>query len=62
MAARLHSLETSIAGLHGDERTVGSPLTPAERVAMHRTRLFGATGTVLMAMPFLSNTYISAHT
>ncbi|MGE2728147.1 polyprenol phosphomannose-dependent alpha 1,6 mannosyltransferase MptB [Mycolicibacterium vaccae] len=50
MAARRHSLSTSIAGWHGDERTVGSPLTPAELVAMHRTRLFGATGTVLMAI------------
>jgi alpha-1,6-mannosyltransferase len=36
--------------LHGDERTVGSPLNDAERRAMHRTRLFGATGTVLMAI------------
>ncbi len=50
MAARRHSLSTSIAGLHGDERTVGSPLDPAELVALHRTRLFGATGTVLMAI------------
>ncbi|KRE34579.1 hypothetical protein ASG82_20330 [Mycobacterium sp. Soil538] len=50
MAARRHSLSTSIAGLHGDERTVGSPLDDAEVVALHRTRLFGATGTVLMAI------------
>ncbi|BBX16773.1 hypothetical protein CRI77_02715 [Mycolicibacterium duvalii] len=50
MAARRHSLSTSIAGWHGDERTVGSPLTDAEVVAMHRTRIFGATGTVLMAI------------
>ena len=50
MAARQHSLSESIAGLHGDERTVGSPLTDAERVSMRRTRLFGATGTVLMAI------------
>ena len=50
MAARQHSLSRSIAGLHGDERTVGSPLNPAELVAMQRTRLFGATGTVLMAI------------
>ena len=50
MAARQHSLSSTIAGLHGDERTVGSPLRPAELVAMHRTRLFGATGTVLMAI------------
>lgn len=50
MAARQHSLSRSIAGLHGDERTVGIPLNPAELVAMRRTRLFGATGTVLMAI------------
>jgi len=50
VAARRHSLSTSIAGLHGDERTVGSPLDPAELVALHRTRLFGATGTVMMAI------------
>jgi alpha-1,6-mannosyltransferase len=50
VAARRHSLSTSIAGLHGDERTVGSPLDDAEVVALHRTRLFGATGTVLMAI------------
>ncbi|MEO6792998.1 MAG: polyprenol phosphomannose-dependent alpha 1,6 mannosyltransferase MptB, partial [Mycobacterium sp.] len=50
MAARRHSLSTSIAHLHGDERTVGSPLNAVELVAMQRTRLFGAAGTVLMAM------------
>ncbi|MCB0949093.1 MAG: polyprenol phosphomannose-dependent alpha 1,6 mannosyltransferase MptB, partial [Mycobacterium sp.] len=50
MAARLRSLSTSIAGWHGDERTVGNPLNDAELSAMHRTRLFGATGTVLMAI------------
>ncbi|ORV49817.1 hypothetical protein AWC02_05860 [Mycolicibacter engbaekii] len=50
MAARRHSLSSSIAHLHGDERTVGSPLNPAELVALRRTRLFGATGTVLMAI------------
>ena len=50
MAARLRSLSTSIAGWHGDERTVGSPLNDAELIAMRRTRLFGATGTVLMAI------------
>jgi len=50
VAARQHSLSSSIAGWHGDERTVGSPLTAAEVVAMRRTRLFGATGTVLMAI------------
>lgn len=50
MAVRRHSLSTSIAHLHGDERTVGAPLNDAELVALRRTRLFGATGTVLMAM------------
>ncbi|WNG89918.1 polyprenol phosphomannose-dependent alpha 1,6 mannosyltransferase MptB [Mycobacterium sp. ITM-2016-00317] len=50
MAARRHSLSSSIARLHGDERTVGTPLNAAEFVAMRRTRLFGATGTVLMAI------------
>src|SRR5689334_25211986 len=50
MAARLWSLSTSIARWHGDERTVGSPLNDAELIALRRTRLFGATGTVLMAI------------
>ncbi len=51
MAARRHgSLSSSIARWHGDERTVGSPLNDAEVVALRRTRLFGATGTVLMAI------------
>ncbi|MGE0217189.1 polyprenol phosphomannose-dependent alpha 1,6 mannosyltransferase MptB [Mycolicibacterium sp.] len=50
MAARLSSLSTSIAGWHGDERAVGTPLNDAELIAMRRTRLFGATGTVLMAI------------
>ena len=50
MAARQHSLSSSIAGWHGDERTVGSPLNDAELIALRRTRLFGATGTVLMAI------------
>jgi alpha-1,6-mannosyltransferase len=50
MAARLWSLSTSIAGWHGDERTVGSPLNDAELIALRRARLFGATGTVLMAI------------
>ncbi|MBS1693291.1 MAG: polyprenol phosphomannose-dependent alpha 1,6 mannosyltransferase MptB [Actinobacteria bacterium] len=49
-AGRLSSLSSSIAGWHGDERTVSSPLNDAELVAMRRTRLFGATGTVLMAI------------
>ena len=50
MAARQLSLSSSIARLHGDERTVGSPLNAAELLAMRRTRLFGATGTVLMGI------------
>lgn len=50
MAARRHSLSSSIAQLHGDERTVGSPLNQAELIALRRTRLFGSTGTVLMAI------------
>ncbi len=50
VAARLRSLSTSIAGWHGDERTVGSPLIDPELIALRRTRLFGATGTVLMAI------------
>jgi alpha-1,6-mannosyltransferase len=50
MAARLRSLSTSIAGWHGDERAVGSPLNDAELIALRRTRLFGAAGTVLMAI------------
>ena len=50
MAARHHSLSSSIASLHGDEQAVGSPLNAAELTALRRTRLFGATGTVLMAI------------
>jgi alpha-1,6-mannosyltransferase len=50
VAARQHPLSLSIASWHGDERTVGAPLNPAELRAMHHTRLFGATGTVLMAI------------
>jgi alpha-1,6-mannosyltransferase len=51
MAARRHgSLSSSIARWHGDERAVGSPLNDAEVVALRHTRLFGATGTVLMAI------------
>ncbi|MGV0742630.1 polyprenol phosphomannose-dependent alpha 1,6 mannosyltransferase MptB [Mycolicibacterium sp. XJ870] len=50
MASRLSSFSSSIARWHGDERAVGSPLNDAEVVAMRRTRLFGATGTVLMAI------------
>jgi len=50
VAARQLSLSSSIASLHGDERTVAPPLNAAERLAMTRTRIFGATGTVLMAI------------
>jgi alpha-1,6-mannosyltransferase len=50
MAARHHTLSSSIASLHGDEQAVGSPLNDSELTALQRTRLFGATGTVLMAI------------
>jgi len=50
MAARPGSLSSSIARWHADERAVGSPLNDNEVIAMRRTRLFGATGTVLMAI------------
>ncbi|HLR99044.1 polyprenol phosphomannose-dependent alpha 1,6 mannosyltransferase MptB [Mycolicibacillus parakoreensis] len=50
MPARRPSLSSSIARWHADERPVGSPLNPAELVALRHTRLFGATGTVLMAI------------
>lgn len=50
LARLLPSLSTSVARWHGDERTVGTPLNEAELLAMRRTRLFGATGTVLMAI------------
>ena len=50
MAARQRSLSSAIARWHGDERPVGSPLNDAEVIALRRTRLFGATGTVLMGI------------
>ena len=50
MAARHHTLSSSIASLHGDEQAVGSPLNDIELTTLQRTRLFGATGTVLMAI------------
>ena len=50
VAARQLSLSSSIASWHGDERTVGAPLNAPELRAMRRTRLFGATGTVLMGI------------
>jgi alpha-1,6-mannosyltransferase len=50
MATRHHTLSSSIARLHGDELAVGQPLNDTELVALRRTRLFGATGTVLMGI------------
>lgn len=50
MAARHHVLSSSIASLHGDEQAVGTPLNDSELTALLRTRLFGATGTILMAI------------
>lgn len=50
MAARHHTLSSSIASLHGDEQAVGSPLNDTELTALRRTRLFGASGTMLMAI------------
>lgn len=50
MAVRHHTLSSSIARWHGDEPTVGPPLNESELTAVRRTRLFGATGTVLMAI------------
>lgn len=50
MAARHHTLSSSIASLHGDEQAVGTPLNDTELTALRRTRLFGATGTVVMAI------------
>ncbi len=50
MAARLESLSSAVARWHADEVTVASPLTSAEVALMRRTRVFGATGTVLMAI------------
>ncbi len=50
MAARHHTLSSSIARLHGDELAVGPPLNDTELVALRRTRVFGATGTVLMGI------------
>ena len=50
MASRLSTFSSSIARWHGDERSVSSPLTPADQAALRGTRLFGATGTLLMAV------------
>ncbi|BBY29718.1 polyprenol phosphomannose-dependent alpha 1,6 mannosyltransferase MptB [Mycolicibacterium sediminis] len=50
MAARLQQLSSAVARWHADEVTVGSPLIASEVASMRRTRVFGATGTVLMAI------------
>jgi alpha-1,6-mannosyltransferase len=50
VAARQLSLSSSIARLHGDERIEAAPLNAIELIALRRTRLFGATGTVLMGI------------
>jgi alpha-1,6-mannosyltransferase len=50
VAPRQLPLLSSIESWHGVEPTVGAPLNDAELRAMHRTRLFGATGTVLMGI------------
>ena len=44
------SLSTAVARWHADETTVGSPLIASEVAFLRRTRVFGATGTVLMAI------------
>lgn len=46
----LGSFSSAVARWHADERSVGSPLNGAEVVCLRRTRVFGATGTVLMAI------------
>ena len=50
MAARRQSLSSAVARWHADETTVGSPLNAAEVASLRRTRVFGAMGTVLMAI------------
>jgi alpha-1,6-mannosyltransferase len=50
MAARLPSIGPAIARWHADELTVGSPLNATEVASLRRTRVFGATGTVMMAI------------
>ena len=50
MAARRPSLSSAVARWHADETTVGSPLIASEVAFLRRTRVFGATGTVLMAI------------
>jgi alpha-1,6-mannosyltransferase len=43
-------MSSAVARWHADETTVGSPLIAAEVASLRRTRVFGATGTVLMAI------------
>src|ERR1700689_2359197 len=50
MADRHPSLSSTLARLHGDERAGAQQLNGREMVALRRTRVFGATGTVLMAI------------
>src|ERR1700744_3394060 len=50
MSTLHHTLSSSIARLHGDELAVGLPLNDTELAAVRSTRVFGATGTVLMAI------------
>ena len=50
MAARRQSFSSAVARWHADETAVGTPLNAAEVASMRRTRVFGATGTVLMAI------------
>lgn len=49
VSVRSRSLSTSLSHLHDDERS-SAPLTPRELTLMNRTRLFGASGTALMAI------------
>jgi alpha-1,6-mannosyltransferase len=50
MAARRQSLSSAVARWHADEVAVRSPLNATEVASLRRTRVFGATGTVLMAI------------
>ena len=50
MPDRLQHLSTAVAHWHDDEVSVGQPLNHTEKVWLRRTRRFGATGTVLMAI------------
>ena len=50
MPDRLQHLSTAVAHWHADEPPVASPLNASEVASLRRTRRFGATGTVLMAI------------